>query len=158
MPSLPSKLGSLQSRPHLVLIGPVIFVVFDIFLLISVAALAIAQASQVARNVTTNELANWHRCGAGARSRAGAPPPLAPPGVAGMPAAAQLGNAPPVPAPGCSLSSPLVINCKRSSIHGQLLQYTLLQYTPALISLTRPHTHMQVQVHARPRRRLPQPL
>lgn len=50
-----------QSRPHLVLIGPVIFVVFDIFLLISVAALAIAQASQVARNVTTNELANWHR-------------------------------------------------------------------------------------------------
>lgn len=45
------------------LIGPVMFVVFDIFLLISVAALAIAQASQVARNVTTNELANWHRCG-----------------------------------------------------------------------------------------------
>jgi predicted acyltransferase len=37
------------------------FVVFDVFLLISVAALAIAQASQVARNVTTNELANWHR-------------------------------------------------------------------------------------------------
>ncbi|KAL4430689.1 hypothetical protein ABPG75_005945 [Micractinium tetrahymenae] len=50
-----------QSRPHLILIGPVMFVVFDIFLLISVAALAIAQASQVARNVTTNELANWHR-------------------------------------------------------------------------------------------------
>ena len=43
------------------LIFPVIFVVFDFFLLISVAALAIAQASQVARNVTTNELANWHR-------------------------------------------------------------------------------------------------
>lgn len=42
--------------------GPVLFVVFDVFLLISVAALAIAQASQVARNVTTNELANWHRC------------------------------------------------------------------------------------------------
>lgn len=49
---------------HLVLVGPVMFVVFDIFLLISVAALAIAQASQVARNVTTNELANWHRWGA----------------------------------------------------------------------------------------------
>jgi len=41
------------------------FVVFDIFLLISVAALAIAQASQVARNVTTNELANWHRWAGG---------------------------------------------------------------------------------------------
>lgn len=40
---------------------PVIFVVFDFFLLISVAALAIAQGSQVWRNVTTNELANWHR-------------------------------------------------------------------------------------------------
>ena len=40
---------------------PVIFVVFDFFLLISVAALAIAQASQTSRNVTTNELANWHR-------------------------------------------------------------------------------------------------
>ena len=40
---------------------PVIFVVFDFFLLISVAALAIAQGSQVWRNVTTNELANWNR-------------------------------------------------------------------------------------------------
>lgn len=47
--------------PHLSMVGPVAFVVFDLFLLISVAALAIAQASQVARNVTTNELANWHR-------------------------------------------------------------------------------------------------
>ena len=44
------------------LLWPVMFVVIDVFLLISVAALAIAQASQVARNVTTNELANWHRC------------------------------------------------------------------------------------------------
>lgn len=44
------------------MVGPVLFVVFDVFLLISLAALAIAQASQVARNVTTNELANWHRC------------------------------------------------------------------------------------------------
>ena len=44
------------------LLWPVMFVVVDVFLLISVAALAIAQASQVARNVTTNELANWHRC------------------------------------------------------------------------------------------------
>lgn len=40
---------------------PVLFIVFDLFLLISVAALALGQASQVARNVTTNELANWHR-------------------------------------------------------------------------------------------------
>jgi palmitoyltransferase ZDHHC13/17 len=31
------------------------------FVTISVAVLALAQASQVARNVTTNELANWHR-------------------------------------------------------------------------------------------------
>ena len=54
---------------HLQLVGPVLFLVCDVFLLISVAALAIAQASQVARNVTTNELANWHRCGA----RAGMP-------------------------------------------------------------------------------------
>ncbi|KAK9823611.1 hypothetical protein WJX72_004215 [[Myrmecia] bisecta] len=39
----------------------IFFVILDIFVLISVAALAITQASQVARNVTTNELANWHR-------------------------------------------------------------------------------------------------
>lgn len=39
----------------------IVFVVVDLFVGISVAALAIAQASQVARNVTTNELANWHR-------------------------------------------------------------------------------------------------
>jgi hypothetical protein len=38
-----------------------IFEALDVFVCISVAALAIAQASQVARNVTTNELANWHR-------------------------------------------------------------------------------------------------
>ena len=43
------------------LVLPVLFLVFDFFLLVSVSALAIAQASQVARNVTTNELANWHR-------------------------------------------------------------------------------------------------
>lgn len=40
---------------------PIAFVVCDMFLLLSLAALALAQASQVARNVTTNELANWHR-------------------------------------------------------------------------------------------------
>jgi palmitoyltransferase len=39
------------------------FVIIDGFVAISVAVLAVAQASQVARNVTTNELANWHRCG-----------------------------------------------------------------------------------------------
>ncbi len=38
------------------------FVIVDAFVAISVAVLAVAQASQVARNVTTNELANWHRC------------------------------------------------------------------------------------------------
>ena len=43
------------------ILGPIFFVVFDMILLISVAALAIAQASQVSRNVTTNELSNWHR-------------------------------------------------------------------------------------------------
>jgi palmitoyltransferase len=37
------------------------FLVISGFVSISVAVLAIAQASQVARNVTTNELANWHR-------------------------------------------------------------------------------------------------
>jgi palmitoyltransferase len=53
--------SSTGEMPGSALILPVIFVVFDVFLLISVAALAIAQASQVSRNVTTNELANWHR-------------------------------------------------------------------------------------------------
>eukprot|EP00877_Chromochloris_zofingiensis_P000754 jgi/Chrzof1/1067/Cz01g38320.t1 len=38
-----------------------VFVIIDGFVSISVAVLAIAQASQVGRNVTTNELANWHR-------------------------------------------------------------------------------------------------
>jgi palmitoyltransferase len=39
----------------------VVFVLLVGFIGLSVAALAIAQSSQVARNVTTNELANWHR-------------------------------------------------------------------------------------------------
>lgn len=43
------------------LVYMICFEVVDVFVGISVAALAIAQASQVARNVTTNELANWHR-------------------------------------------------------------------------------------------------
>lgn len=52
----------LSTNPSgLVLVWPVLFVVVDVFLLISVAALAIAQASQVLRNMTTNEMANWHR-------------------------------------------------------------------------------------------------
>jgi hypothetical protein len=42
-PRLPCQQGSGR---HLILIGPVMFCVFDLFLLISVAALAIAQASQ----------------------------------------------------------------------------------------------------------------
>lgn len=37
------------------------FEVIDVFVAIGVSALAIAQASQVMRNVTTNELSNWHR-------------------------------------------------------------------------------------------------
>jgi palmitoyltransferase ZDHHC13/17 len=43
------------------ILAPVLFCVFDSFLLLSVAALALAQASQVSHNVTTNELANWQR-------------------------------------------------------------------------------------------------
>eukprot|EP00887_Chlorella_sp_A99_P005208 scaffold1.g5208.t1 len=53
--------GGMQRGGGLLLLWPVLFVVADVFLLISVAALACAQASQVSRNVTTNELANWHR-------------------------------------------------------------------------------------------------
>jgi len=37
------------------------FEIIDVFVGIGLAGLAIAQASQVVRNVTTNELANWHR-------------------------------------------------------------------------------------------------
>ena len=40
---------------------PIVFLVVDLFVLISVAALAVTQATQIARNVTTNELANWQR-------------------------------------------------------------------------------------------------
>lgn len=43
------------------LVWMIVFEVVDVFVGLSVAALAIAQASQVARNITTNELANWHR-------------------------------------------------------------------------------------------------
>ena len=39
----------------------ILFVVMDGFVLMSVGALAVTQGSQIARNVTTNELANWHR-------------------------------------------------------------------------------------------------
>lgn len=53
------KISNDSTNPSIIL--PIIFVVFDMVLLISVAALAIAQASQVSRNVTTNELSNWHR-------------------------------------------------------------------------------------------------
>ena len=37
------------------------FEIINVFVGIGLAGLGIAQASQVARNVTTNELANWHR-------------------------------------------------------------------------------------------------
>lgn len=43
------------------LIWMLVFLIIGAFVSISVAVLAVAQASQVARNVTTNELANWHR-------------------------------------------------------------------------------------------------
>eukprot|EP00878_Enallax_costatus_P022945 GHUV01024385.1.p1 GENE.GHUV01024385.1~~GHUV01024385.1.p1 ORF type:complete len:304 (+),score=86.56 GHUV01024385.1:95-913(+) len=43
------------------LVWMLVFLVISAFVSISVAVLAVAQASQVARNVTTNELANWHR-------------------------------------------------------------------------------------------------
>ena len=39
----------------------ILFVILDGFVLMSVGALAVTQASQIARNITTNELANWHR-------------------------------------------------------------------------------------------------
>ena len=38
-----------------------VFLIMDIFLGISVAALAFTQASQAFRNLTTNEMANWYR-------------------------------------------------------------------------------------------------
>lgn len=61
--------GVIQINRHLsvsrwrpgALVWMIVFEVLDVFVGLSVAALAIAQASQVARNVTTNELANWHR-------------------------------------------------------------------------------------------------
>jgi palmitoyltransferase len=43
------------------LVWVMVFLIVDAFVGISVAVLAVAQAAQVARNVTTNELANWHR-------------------------------------------------------------------------------------------------
>ena len=55
------KMSTMESGSGAQLVWPVLFVAVDVFLLVSVAALAIAQASQVSRNVTTNELANWHR-------------------------------------------------------------------------------------------------
>ncbi|MEW5315647.1 MAG: hypothetical protein WDW38_007060 [Sanguina aurantia] len=62
-------LGCLQVQRHINgdlwavgdLVSLVVFVVVDVFVGISVAALAISQASQLGRNVTTNELTNWHR-------------------------------------------------------------------------------------------------
>lgn len=39
----------------------ILFVIVDGFVLMSVGALAVTQGSQIARNITTNELANWHR-------------------------------------------------------------------------------------------------
>lgn len=64
-----ATVGVFQIRRHLgapnwepsSLVWMITFEVVDIFVGLSVAALAIAQASQIARNVTTNELTNWHR-------------------------------------------------------------------------------------------------
>jgi ankyrin repeat protein len=55
------KISNEQGISSWSIVGPVLFVVFDLILVVSVAALAIAQASQVSRNVTTNELSNWGR-------------------------------------------------------------------------------------------------
>ena len=55
------RISNEQGISSFAIIGPIIFVVFDLILVVSVAALAIAQASQVARNLTTNELSNWSR-------------------------------------------------------------------------------------------------
>ncbi len=158
------------------LIGPVMFVVFDIFLLISVAALAIAQASQVARNVTTNELANWHRCGLAAvccsmllccfsRRAAGR--------VTLRPAVPRFGCLPVCKQKGMhSLATASVLAC----LHPTVLHPNLRSTTPfhntrltafsSCCFMARPptlappifHLMPQVQVRARPRRRLPQPL
>jgi hypothetical protein len=49
------------ARPRTQMAWLIGFMVVNVFVAIGVAALAIAQASQVSRNVTTNELANWHR-------------------------------------------------------------------------------------------------
>jgi len=38
-----------------------LFIIMDLFMLLSVSALTITQAVQIARNTTTNEMANWHR-------------------------------------------------------------------------------------------------
>ena len=58
---LHSALNLSSNTTNFSVLGPIIFVIFDLLLLVSVAALAIAQASQVSRNVTTNELSNWVR-------------------------------------------------------------------------------------------------
>lgn len=55
------RISNEQNISSFAIIGPILFVVFDLILVVSVAALAIAQASQVARNLTTNELSNWTR-------------------------------------------------------------------------------------------------
>jgi hypothetical protein len=64
------------------------FVIIDAFITISVAVLSVAQASQVARNVTTNELANWHRCERGGSGGGGGGKRVGGAGWAGLGAAA----------------------------------------------------------------------
>ncbi|CAD7697307.1 unnamed protein product [Ostreobium quekettii] len=57
--SMPHGHGSMGKSPWM---GWVIgFLAVDVFVGISVAALAVTQASQIFRNLTTNEMANWYR-------------------------------------------------------------------------------------------------
>ncbi len=64
-------IGAIQIQRHMngngwsasSLVWMIVFEAVDAFVGLSTCALAVAQASQVARNITTNELANWHRWG-----------------------------------------------------------------------------------------------
>ena len=51
----------LGTSPGMPLVAPIVFLVFDMFLLISVAAITLAQSNQTSNNITTNEAVNWHK-------------------------------------------------------------------------------------------------
>ncbi|KAK4431799.1 protein S-acyltransferase 24 [Sesamum alatum] len=60
-PMAPSSFGAWWNHVGSQHVGALSFVVADLFILSGVAALTCAQASQIARNITTNELANVMR-------------------------------------------------------------------------------------------------